>query len=392
MPQPEKLFTRNFLTLNIIIFLAFCNVAVMFKFFDYLNTLPIPRRLNGLLIGIFPITALVLRPLISPLLHQGNARRWISLCSLGSMTALWAYVPVQSFWSMAMVRLLHGSAYVGLAAATIALMVCYIPPSRSGQAFGLISVSTVLPYALLPPLLDPIAHRLGGFQWVMALTSLVILPALPLLLTLKTPPADHNPGIFQQKRINGRELAEDLKYRSVSLLLLLILLFYSGFAVTFFFINSFASKIGITNPGYFFTLSASTTIAVRLLGGLLFDRLNKVRVLAVALLALAAAYLALTHTLSETWFYSLAVFFGLCWGVTMPLLNALMYEISPTRFQGLNINLATEMIDGGFFLGPLAGGIVLANGGYILLHTLCGASIICSLALLPFIKKNIILM
>ena len=34
MPQPEHLITKEFIALNAIMFLAFCNIAVFFQFHD----------------------------------------------------------------------------------------------------------------------------------------------------------------------------------------------------------------------------------------------------------------------------------------------------------------------------------------------------------------------
>ena len=49
MPQPEHLITKEFIALNAIMFLAFCNIAVFFQFHEYLGTLPIPAEYFGTL-------------------------------------------------------------------------------------------------------------------------------------------------------------------------------------------------------------------------------------------------------------------------------------------------------------------------------------------------------
>jgi MFS family permease len=388
LPLRQRLLTRDFASLNVIMFLAFCNMAVMFRIFDYLKTLPVDPRWHGILISLFPLTALVLRPLISPLFHAGNARKWTMVFTVAVMATLWAYLPARSLWSLALVRVLHGTAYVGLATAAMALVVCYIPAARSGQAFGLISVSTVLPYVLLPPLLEPAEQWLGGFQWVLALTSPVIMLALPLLVILRPPGGAEGPGLPAQTPIKLRELTQDLKDRRVTLLLLLALLFYCTFSTTFFFINSYGRSLGIANPGLFFTITASATIATRLLAGSVFDTLNKRGLLGASLVVLATGYVVLARCPAAPWFYGLGLVFGLAWGVAMPLMNALMYEISPPRFRGLNVNLAVEMIDGGFFLGPLIGGSILVAGDYTLLYDLCGVAVLGALALVPMVSPT----
>ncbi|MBW1798885.1 MAG: MFS transporter, partial [Deltaproteobacteria bacterium] len=79
MSRPESLFTREFLALNVVFFLSFCNLAVFFHFHQYLHTLPIDSRWFGLLIALFSLLSLILRPIISPFMHTGNARKWLGI-------------------------------------------------------------------------------------------------------------------------------------------------------------------------------------------------------------------------------------------------------------------------------------------------------------------------
>ena len=60
-----------------------------------------------------------------------------------------------------------------------------------------------------------------------------------------------------------------------------------------------------------------------------------------------------------------------------PLLNAMVFDASPPPLRGVNLNLTLVAMQGGFFLGPLAGGLVLAACGYTVLFMLC-----CPLTLL----------
>src|SRR4030042_4582948 len=101
MEKPVRLITKEFLALNGIIFLNFCNVAVFFQFHHYLlNELHRSPQEIGLLIGLFAFTGLFIRPFISPLLHPGNAKKWIFLGSMGIIFSLLFYQPARGVWSM----------------------------------------------------------------------------------------------------------------------------------------------------------------------------------------------------------------------------------------------------------------------------------------------------
>ena len=137
--------------------------AVFFQFQNYLQgELHLPPSSLGFLIGIFAFAALIVRPIISPFLHSGNARKWLFISTVGVIASLLLYYPARGFWSMAVVRVLHGGIYVVLATAALTKMMDSIPETRSGQAFGLITVITLLPYAVMPLSIGPAYPGLRG--------------------------------------------------------------------------------------------------------------------------------------------------------------------------------------------------------------------------------------
>jgi len=381
MSQPERLFTKEFLALNGVAFLTFCNMAVFFQFYLYLHSLPIASDGYGFLIALFSITGLILRPVISPFLHSGNARIWMMISAAGVIASLWSYNLANHFWSMSLVRAVHGVAYVVLGVALNACLVGLIPPSKSGQAFGLVTVITLLPFAVIPPLLDMVTHRLGGFVAVLNLGAVLMLLIFPLSLLVKTPVEQRISG----QHITHHDWVNNLKDRQVSILFLLMLLLYSSFTPVFFFLEGYAKKIGIPNPGLFFTLSTLSEIGVRLFAGSLFDRMNKVLLAAGSLAAIGVGYLALAHLAGPIMFYGLGIFLGLGWGVVMPVLSALMFDISPPHLRGLNTNLGVQMFQGGFFVGPLIGGLILAHWDFRILYTFCAIFAFGSAVLAPFL-------
>jgi MFS family permease len=109
------------------------------------------------------------------------------------------------------------------------------------------------------------------------------------------------------------------------------------------------------------------------------------------LIPLLIGYLLLAHSKSHVVFFSLAILFGLGWGIALPLLNGLVFDYSVPRLRPLNVNLGLEMFQGGFFLGPLLGGVVLTSGTYQILYYTCGGLIVIAIILLfPLLthKKN----
>jgi MFS family permease len=172
------------------------------------------------------------------------------------------------------------------------------------------------------------------------------------------------------------------------LLLWLSLVVWTSFTPVFYFLKEYGNIIGATNPGWFFTLSTFTEMGVRVVAGRLFDKLDKSRSLAYSLGWIVLGYIILAHLPDPTVFYVMGLFLGIGWGIAMPLLSGLMFDISRPEFRALNSNLAMEMFQAGFFFGPLLGGMILVHGGYGILFYACGAILAVSVPAAIFLGKR----
>lgn len=352
-------------------FLTFCNLAVFFQFDAYLGTLNFGREWSGFLIGAFSLAVLIVRPIISPFMHEGNSRFWIVVSTCGIIVCLFLYSFGTTPLRMSAIRIGHGLAYVVLATAGLSMIVSHIPPRKSAQAFGILSVLTLVPYAVIPPLLNPLGTLLGGFSRVLDVFALAMVLVFPIMIFIdRDSPL---PVVRKDTRIEWSDLARNLRDGRIILLMLASLLVWAAFTVVFFYLKGYGEKVNVGNAGWFFTLSTFSEIGIRLVAGPLLDRYDKSRFLAVASLWLAASYFIMAFVFSEMVFYAMGVVFGLGWGVTMPVLSGLVFDISEPNLRALNTNLSMEMFQGGYFLGPLAGGIVLMHGGYQALFLASGA-------------------
>jgi predicted MFS family arabinose efflux permease len=366
----KGIITKEFLILSFVLFVSYCNVAVFFQFHRHLASLPINAEWDGFIIALFSLVVIAVRLFISPFLAPGNSYFWLSLSTALLIPVMFLYDPARDVWSLSLVRAIHGTVYAVMVTALTSRVVSCIPRDKSAQAFGLVSVMTLLPYAVIPPLLGPLTLWAGGFERVLELSSLLFLLVLPLLFFIrKIDPAVAVPN----RKFTAAEFRENLKDPSIILLLLISLLIWTTFTPVFFFLKDYGHRIGIDNPGWFFTLSIFTEIGVRLFAGSFFDRIDKRKLLAFSMLWLCLGYVGIVSLRGELLFYSLGLFMGLGWGVAIPVLSGLVFDVSAPRFKALNTNLSMVMFQGGFFLGPLAGGTIMVNYGYPALYYTCAA-------------------
>lgn len=366
-------------------FLAYANISVFFGFVDHLRTLPVATADYGMLIGVLAAVALVVRPVISPFFHAGNARPLLFLGAGLVAVTLAAYSLAGGFWSMLIVRMVHGVSFAVLGTALMTLIVEVIPREKSAQFFGYIAVVTLLPNTLVPPLLPFLETQLGGFNRILLLFSALTLLTFPLVFAVgRKEPAKKEgsaPAVLSR-----RDILENLKDVRVIRILLAMLLLYCGHALVFFFLDGYGRSIGLLYAGIFLTFSTVGEIGIRVVAGSVFDRMDKTRLAGWSLAGLGIAYIALALAPGKWEFFALGLCFGLGWGVAMPVFNGLMFDVSKPKFRAFNINLGLQMFQAGFFLGPLIGAPILARWGYAALYFICaGMSLLA--AVLMFQKK-----
>lgn len=369
-PGPSTIFTREFVLLNIVLACASATMAIFFQFHQYLLSLNIDPRWHGFLIGADGITGIMLQPFLSPYLHAGNAKKVAAAGICTMIVALLLYNLAGTTATIACVRVLHGTGFVILIASMMTLFAGYIPVSRSGEAIGLISISRLIPYAVIPPV---VVHLVGGSYGFLSIVSVAAgIMAFFLIPLAFVRPVAGREGIPQRK-MGIHSLVEDLRGVPVRVLLAVNLLFYSAYTTLFYFLKDFGEGRGIENPGYFFTVAMVVMIAVRLAGSRFFDRMEKTRTAAICLGSLAICHPLMSFVHGQATFLLLAGIFGVLWGMAIPLMMALIFDISEPRFRGLNMNLSLVMMQAGFFAGPLAGGAILAGWGYGTLFLFCAA-------------------
>ncbi|WP_243438682.1 MFS transporter [Fundidesulfovibrio soli] len=380
---PQRLFTYDFTVLTLAAAFGFCNIAVFYGLASWLERIGVDPAWRGAVIAAEPLAALLARPVLSARLTPRHALALARISMAGMGVALPCYQFAHGVPALLAVRILHGLSFVCLVSSVMTLLARAVPPRLAGRAFGYFSLSSLVPYALMPPLTEWLLPRVGGEAQAYAWTALLVLPALALMLPLS---ASLGPSALsgEECRPPSRgDILSNLGRLPIQLLLGSNLLVFAATTQVFFFMKPYALSLGLADPGLFFTLSTAASIAVRVLAGSFYDRLPRRAAATLAMLALGACMASFLPAGGGALFFVLAGAYGLCLGVALPLLNAAMFLESEPRLRGMNMNLMLFMMDAGYVLGPLAGGALVAGaGGYGALFAVSAASALAGAAML----------
>jgi len=363
MREPTKLISVEFVVLNLIVVLSFSNISVFYSFFHYLGTIDLPPVWRGFLVGLEPLAAFVLRLCVIPFLYARNALGLMTASLIILILVSWSYLWAVTVPALIVLRILHGAAFVLLTSTAITLLVHFIPKEKSAQGFGLISVATILPYAVIPPLTEALLPFVGGEARVYAGVSGFGFLALILIAATGRRIAGALKGwdAAGMKRPALSGIGENLRQRDVQWLLAVILLICLAHASVFYFMKNLSLETQAGQVGKFFLIAMVAMIVVRAFGGMLIDRIDKSLLLIAALAILFGCFLLFPKVGSPSLFYGLAGLYGVSMGVILPILNALLFAASSPAMRGVNGNISLFMMDAGYFLTPYLGGILVAR-------------------------------
>ncbi|MBI5520615.1 MAG: MFS transporter [Desulfovibrio sp.] len=386
---PASLHSYEFWALCAVSLLCFCNLAIFYGFYNYLEYIGIDPKWRGPLLALEPLTALVLRPWLSGVLNLANSTRAMRMGALIALSALASYPLAQGIPAIAMVRVLHGAGYVTLASGVMAAFTHILPRDRVAQGFGLLSLTSLLPSALMPPFVEAVTPLLPGPGWAYAMASPLMVVALLLLAPLgrRTAALAASLPPEQTARPAWAEILSGLREPGVAALLLGQFCLLGGYTVVYFFTKSLSLSLGAANPGLFFTCANLATVALRVLGMRRLDGLNPGRTAGLSLLFLGILIPCFAQAPrlgphGEAALLGMAVLYGLAIGLCMPLFNAAMFRVSAPRLRATNANLLLVALDAGFILGPVAAGWALAAGASLQgLYVMGGAALLAAGAL-----------
>ena len=363
MTETRKLLTFELLGVCLVTFVSVCNMTVFYNLFNYLQAIGMPADLRGLLIGVYSLTAVVLYLLVSPFLTPANAPRTMLLGTAVVAVCGMSYLFVHTFWGLLLLRMLNGCGQFLMGAGAITFFVSIIPMGRSGQAFAIYSLAILLPYGIVPTVMDTLAFLIPTPPHGYAGATVMLIPAAWVVWHIRR--LRGNTCVEARRRLPAwSDIRANVTQFPIALLLIVNTIYMTTWSSLFFLIKGFADKQGIVNVGSFFTVQIGVMIAIRLFAGKLFDAYDKAWLVVATFAVVVLGYVALDN-LPGAWAISLvALIFGIGMGMGQPILHGLMFEISPPRFRPLNANLTLCAIQAAFFLGPVLGGALVARWGY----------------------------
>ncbi|MCJ7747998.1 MAG: MFS transporter [Desulfobacterales bacterium] len=351
----QKIFTRDF------VLSFFAQFAFSSVFFILIPTIPIYlSRLGskeaeiGVLVGVFSVSSLVLRPFVGRALLKIPERSFMIAGALLYAFSSIAYIIAKPFWPFLIVRILQGIGLALFATASFTLVTRISPEARRGQSIGYFYLAINIAFALAPLFGVAIVNL---FDFPILFLVCTGLSLCSLFITLK----------LERTKIESLEVQSirNQPFVSREALPSSIMAFMGSIiwgAVTAF-LPLYALSHGVDNPGLFFAALAITLIVARSLGGKILDIYAREKVILPCLLAQIIAMSILIFSTTLPMFILVAVIWGMGTAFFYPALVAYVIDLAgPSRGPAIGTYMALS--DFGAGMGSVIMGIVLQLTNY----------------------------
>ncbi len=383
---PRKLFSRDFILLFCMAMCSNIGIAVFYCFEQWLEAVHISPNWRGALISALFAMILIFRPLASFLLF-GRGKLWTLAVSITvSSLVMLGYLftsPTHPIEFILALRLIQGIALAFYSSCVVAVLVSCIPKGQSAHGFALFSLTSLLPYAVVPALSEYILPLLGNEPRLFAATAALGLPALLMLIPLSPRLKASDPTPQQNENsLSGRALRHAVSHSGLLFVYLACLIFGIVTMMVISFIKGLCTLNGLP-PALFFSTYTLVMIVVRVLGGRRLNTLPRYQATSICCVVLALALLGLAW--GPGWaFVAFTALYGLGLSVLYPLLAAVIYDRSAPGTHSINSNVMMSTFDASGIFGPMFGGLVIQAGfGYRGVFVAAGLSILlCSLCML----------
>ena len=356
--KPTKMLNCDFILVLVVTFLYGLNMNLINPITaQYASSFGADETMMGIAVGVFSITALLVRPVTGPLANSGNNNKMLMLAFFVYASSSFGYILFSNIYNLLLMRFIHGFG-VSLCSALLPTMACeYVPENKIGSAIGYFSLAQTIAMAVGPSITLKVSERFG-FSGSFILAGIVATIAFFTVFALS------------KQQISKKKIKFSISDMVAKEAVFPTILHTIGAAV-YSLISSFlviyaVSVRGINNEtiGWYFTTYAIALIATRPLLSFLEMKVKDIYVIAVGSIISLISMVILSVAESMLLFIISSVLMAFGFGIVMPVLQTLSVKLVSRENRATANSTFNAGMDIGMGLGPVIGGVVASKLGY----------------------------
>jgi MFS family permease len=344
----------------------------------------------GLVMGIYSIAALAPRPFFGRVLDRKGRKPVLVLGSILFLLGIFLQNFVHSVAMVLVLRIIQGSGFSANTTAAGTMVADLTPEARLAEGMGYYGIANPLAAAIGPLVGLALVSR-GDYSLLFMVSTFLILINLLVAYFINY---ETQPGIVSGNREQySGTCAETARSEDVLIergalpaaMVMFCMALAHGSILTF--LPSFTILRKLPNAGNFFLVYAGAIIMTRLIAGKLADRFGTGKILPPGISLVILGLAALAYTGSPAWFWCVAVFYGLGYGMVQPLLNTAAIQMTPVTRRGGANAVFISALDIGIGLGSVLWGLLGESAGFTWVY-LAAAGCVCLALLAYFLILN----
>ncbi|MGG3892047.1 MFS transporter [Metabacillus fastidiosus] len=355
------------------------NFFMFLIFYALLTSLPIyviddlhrTKTEAGLIVTIFLLSAIIIRPFSGKLLEKFGKKRMLIISLIFFTISTFLYLVIEPFSLLLGLRFFHGIWFSIATTATGAMAADVIPAKRRGEGLGYYAMSTNIAI-VCGPFIALTLLQFIEFSLLFLILSLLMVVGLGLTFTVKTPEIES--PLPQKAKLSLEDLFEK-RAIPIALIGCLVSFVYSSILS---FISIYAKELGLLEAAsYFFLTFAAAMVISRPFTGRLFDIKGANYVIYPAFFLFAIGLICLSATHSSFMLLLSGALIGLGYGSLAPSLQTLAVQSADVKRSGHATATYFTLYDTGIAIGSYTLGIIASLFGYSHLYFYVGLFLIC---------------
>jgi MFS family permease len=363
----------------------FAQFGLLSTFYILMPTLPIylsgsgSNKIEiGILIGIFTLSSIVLRPFIGRALLRTSEKRFMIIGTFLFVLTSLAYLIAPPFWPLLVVRFFQGIGFAFYHTASFTLIANISPETQKGQSLSYFVLASTVSGAIAPPIGIIVINHFS-FSFLFLICSGLSLCSFFISTLLRTKPVTLSKNFPND---SGSLISREALPPSI----INFLSFFVWGALNAFF-PLYAINHGMANPGLFFTILAMILILGRSIGGKIFDLYSKEKIILPCLAMGIMAMIILAFSKTVSMFILVAVVWGIGFAFLTPSLLAYALDQSGSS-SGPAMGTFTAFSDVGLTFGPVMMGIILHSTNYSIMFLCLAFTGLINLSYFYFFVKK----
>ncbi len=342
------------------------------------NALDANKNQVGYIIGVYALSALLIRPFCGYVL-DAYGRRSVYLWALGIFTLLMAaYHFSSTFFILLLIRVFHGFTWGTITTGGSTIAADLIPESRRAEGIGYFGLAMTFSIALAPYGGDQIMGQ-NNFTNLFNVATAFSVAAFVLALFVKMPNIKTG-----QTKISLSKMFDKRVNR------IAIVMFTGAFpyAAIISFIRIYSDELGIKQGALFFIFMAIGVAIVRLVVGKIMDKKGPSGLVFAGLAVTVIGLIWLSYIDSFWPLMAIGVLVGMGNGIIMPTVQTMALNMVPIERRGAANATFFSAVDLGIGAGSIALGYVAEYYGIDRMFFICGIILLFPLAFYFMFVRN----